>query len=60
MALLQRHRLISTSRSISFRLAEDATLAALPKAPTNYNPFRFPRRQARGGTGCWIAWPTTM
>ena len=24
-------------------LAEDATLAALPKAPSNYNPFRFPR-----------------
>ncbi|MGH7153345.1 MAG: penicillin-binding protein 1A, partial [Acetobacteraceae bacterium] len=23
-------------------LAEDATLAALPKAPSNYNPFRFP------------------
>ena len=24
-------------------LAEDATLAALPKAPSNYNPFRFPK-----------------
>jgi penicillin-binding protein 1A len=24
-------------------LAEDAMIAALPKAPTNYNPFRFPR-----------------
>ncbi len=33
-------------------LAEDATLAALPKAPANYDPFRFP--QAAKARRDWV------
>ena len=39
--------------------AEAAFLAALPKAPNNYNPFTFPDAARPGATGCWTAWPRT-
>ena len=37
-------------------VGECAMLAALPKSPSNYNPFRFPTRRNPGATGCWTAW----
>ena len=40
-------------------LSEAAFLAALPKAPNNYNPFKFPTPPRRGATGCWTGWPRT-
>ena len=41
-------------------IAEAAFLAALPKAPNNYNPFKYPGCGARrGATRCSTAWPRT-
>ena len=40
-------------------LPEAAFLAALPKAPNNYNPFSSPMPRRRGATGCWTGWRRT-
>ena len=37
-------------------IAEAAYLAALPKGPNNYNPFRHRDEAMRGATMCSIAW----
>ena len=42
MAWRRRRRPISTRALDELTLAEAAFLAALPKAPNNYNPLRFP------------------
>ena len=36
-------------------LSESAYIAALPKAPSNYHPFRYRRLRSNAGTGCSIA-----
>ena len=38
-------------------LEEAAYLAALPKAPNNYHPFRKRARALARAIGCWAAWP---
>ncbi len=41
-------------------LSEAAFLAALPKAPNNYNPFRFPEAAKAAATGCSTGWRRIM
>ena len=40
-------------------MGEAAFLGALPKAPNNYNPLRYPEAARPAATGCWTAWPKT-
>ena len=59
MASPRRRSTISTSRSTA-DVAEAAFLAALPKAPNNYNPAALSRgRAGRGATGSSTAWSMT-
>ncbi len=44
MASPRRRRPIGTSRFHELSIADCAYLATLPKAPSNYNPFRYPER----------------
>jgi membrane peptidoglycan carboxypeptidase len=49
-------RLYFGKASAELTLAESATLAALPKAPSHYDPGGSRSGARRGGTWCWRSW----